>query len=194
MTTMVSQITSIMVVYSTVYSDADQRKHQSSGPVNSPHKGPVARKMLSFDDVIMETCTPWHESYALKTDVMLPTSLSLWAREGVVFANLPRLTWRQYWHWQLSGFSDDNFLVWLSWKTKHENIPARSFFSQICTLIYRPQNVGYSFASMPWWRHQMETFSALLVLCAENLPTTGELPAQRPGTRSFDVSLWSAPE
>ena len=30
MTTIASQITSLMVVYSTVYSDADQRKHQSS--------------------------------------------------------------------------------------------------------------------------------------------------------------------
>ena len=38
-----------------------------------------------------------------------------------------------------------------------------------------------------WWRHQMETFSALLALCAGNSPATGEFPAQRPGTRSFDV-------
>ena len=64
MTTMASQITSLAVVYPTVYSDADHRKHQSSaslafvreihrGPVNSPHKGPVTRKMSSFDDVIM---------------------------------------------------------------------------------------------------------------------------------------------
>ena len=39
----------------------------------------------------------------------------------------------------------------------------------------------------PWWRHQMETFSALLAICAENSPIPGELPAQRPVTRSFDV-------
>ena len=38
-----------------------------------------------------------------------------------------------------------------------------------------------------WWRHQMETFSALLALCAGNSPFPGELPAQRPVTRSFDV-------
>ena len=59
-----SQITSLTIVYSTVYSDADQRKHQSSaslafvrgihrGPVNSPHKWPETRKMFPFDDVIM---------------------------------------------------------------------------------------------------------------------------------------------
>ena len=59
-----SQITSLAIIYWTVYSDADQRKKQSSaslafvrgihrGPVNSPHKWPVTRKMFPFDDVIM---------------------------------------------------------------------------------------------------------------------------------------------
>ena len=63
-TMMVPQITSHTVVYSTVYSDADQRKHQSTASlafvwgihrdlVNSPHKGPVTQKMFLFDDVIM---------------------------------------------------------------------------------------------------------------------------------------------
>ena len=59
-----SQITSLTIVYSIVYSDADKRKHQSSAslafvrgihrrPVNSPHKWPVTRKVFPFDDVIM---------------------------------------------------------------------------------------------------------------------------------------------
>ena len=59
-----SQITSLTVVYSIVYSGVNQRKHQSSaslafareihrGPVNFPHKWPVTRKMFPFDDVIM---------------------------------------------------------------------------------------------------------------------------------------------
>ena len=38
-----------------------------------------------------------------------------------------------------------------------------------------------------WWRHQMETFSAFLAICAGNSPVPGEFPAQRPVTRSFDV-------
>ena len=61
---MVSQITSLTIVYSTVYWSADQRNHQSSmllafvrgihrWSVNSLHKGPVTRKMFPFDDVIM---------------------------------------------------------------------------------------------------------------------------------------------
>ena len=64
MSLMSSQITSLTIVYSTAYLGADQRKHQSSaslafvrgihwGPVNSPHKWPVTRKMFPFDDVIM---------------------------------------------------------------------------------------------------------------------------------------------
>ena len=39
----------------------------------------------------------------------------------------------------------------------------------------------------PWWRHQMETLSELLAICADNSPVPGEFPAQRPVTRSFDV-------
>ena len=61
---MASQTTSLTIVYSTIYSDADQRKYQSSAslafmqgihqwPVNSPHKWPVTRIMFPFDDVIM---------------------------------------------------------------------------------------------------------------------------------------------
>ena len=38
-----------------------------------------------------------------------------------------------------------------------------------------------------WWRHQMETFSALLTICAGNSPVPDEFPAQRPVRRSFDV-------
>ena len=38
-----------------------------------------------------------------------------------------------------------------------------------------------------WWRHQMETCSALLAISAGNSPVSGEFPAQRPVTRSFDV-------
>ena len=63
-----SQITSLTIVYLTVYSGADQSKYQSSaslafvwgihrGPVNSPHKWPVTRKMFPFDDVIMVNVT-----------------------------------------------------------------------------------------------------------------------------------------
>ena len=62
MTTMASQITSLTIVYSIVYSQIKENikapvtglcAGNSPGPVNSPHKGPVTRKMFPFDDVIM---------------------------------------------------------------------------------------------------------------------------------------------
>ena len=65
MNTVATQITSLTIVYLTVYSGADQRKHQSSTslafvlriprwPVNSSRKWPVMRKMFPFDDVILK--------------------------------------------------------------------------------------------------------------------------------------------
>ena len=64
MSAMASEITSVTIVYSTVYSGANERKHQSSAslafvreihrwPVNSPHKGSVTLKMFPFDDAII---------------------------------------------------------------------------------------------------------------------------------------------
>ena len=73
-----SQITSLTIVFSSIYPDADERKHQSSaslvfvwgihrGPVNSPHKWPVTRKMFPFDDVIMcDGLSIWMPSYQYK--------------------------------------------------------------------------------------------------------------------------------
>ena len=46
---------------------------------------------------------------------------------------------------------------------------------QMCLVIYT------------WWRHQIETISALLALCVGNSPVTGEFPSQRPVTRGFDI-------
>ena len=40
---------------------------------------------------------------------------------------------------------------------------------------------------MTWWRHQKETFSALLAICVRNSMVTGEFPAQRPVMWTFDV-------
>ena len=42
-------------------------------------------------------------------------------------------------------------------------------------------------SEMTWWRHLMETFYALLAICAGNSPVSGEFPAQRPVTHSFEV-------
>ena len=76
-----SQITSLMIVHSIVYSDADQRKHQSSAslafvrgihrvPVTSPHQWPVTRKMFPFDDVIMRSTVSLSNLYSWKRPLL----------------------------------------------------------------------------------------------------------------------------
>ena len=84
-----SQITSLTIVYSTVYSYADQRKHQSSSslafvqgiyrwPVNFLHKWPVTRKMFSFDDVIIRS-HGWVRLYGKHLNQLLSMYILLWS-------------------------------------------------------------------------------------------------------------------
>ena len=86
---MASQITRLSIVYSTIYSGADQIKHQSSAslafvrrihrwPVNSLHKWPVTQKMFPFDDVIMNmhSSNPLGAFQPLTTQPYLPTGHS----------------------------------------------------------------------------------------------------------------------
>ena len=94
MGTIASQITSLTLVYATVYSGADQRIHQSSaslafpwgvhrGPVNSSHKWPVTRKMSPFDDVIMnqtkiteEYLVEWsNKQWVCDIDIFIPSNI-----------------------------------------------------------------------------------------------------------------------
>ena len=60
-------------------------------------------------------------------------------------------------------------------------IPDKSILFAVC-IDWTSNEVSHS-----WWSHQMETFSALLALCAGNSPVPGEFRAQRPVTWSFDV-------
>ena len=82
-----SQITSLTIVYSSVYSGADQSKHPSSaslafvwgihrGPVNSPHKWPVKRKCFHL------MTSSWNY---LERFVLLPHSLPIFPKHRLVF-------------------------------------------------------------------------------------------------------------
>ena len=109
MSTIASQITSLAIVYSIVYSDAGQRKHQSSaslafvwgihrGPVNSPHKWPVTRKIFPFDDVIMQSFL-YHILLSEKNNNITSTSndrhaISNYRSIECSFSNC--LDWRQW--------------------------------------------------------------------------------------------------
>ena len=63
------------------------------------------------------------------------------------------------------------------------------FFTIFNKLLNRQLSCSRSniLVGQTWWRHQMETFSALLALCAGNSPVTYELPTQRPVPRSFNI-------
>ena len=92
MGTMVSQITSLLIVYSTVYSGADQRKHQTSAslafvrginrwPVNFRHKGPVTWKMFPLDDY-HESDTWWSwPSYIFTPPQQTSITVMIWQNE-----------------------------------------------------------------------------------------------------------------
>ena len=69
------------------------------------------------------------------------------------------------------------------------NVPP-SFWTMTCG-HQRICKCRYTFESMVnlWWRHQMETFSAVLAFCVGNSPVTGEFPSERPVTRNFMFSL-----
>ena len=83
--------------------------------------------------------------------------------------------------------SELSLVLWPIWQQHTANKAAKimlyiSSFSLDHDVTYH--DVIYC---LPWWRHQMEAFSALLAICAGNSPVPGEFPAQRPVTRSFDV-------
>ena len=62
-----------------------------------------------------------------------------------------------------------------------------TLYSVVWSVTVYEWHVSIHFIILIWWRHQMETFSALLALCAGNSPLPGEFPTQRLVTRSFDV-------
>ena len=73
----------------------------------------------------------------------------------------------------------------------HSYMERRSWYHNH-TSRHRPTSAGGDtgiFWGNSWWRHQMETFSALLPLCGGNSPFTVEFPTQRPVTRSFYTSF-----
>ena len=106
MGTIASQITSFTIVYSTVYSDADQRKYQNSAslafvwgihrrPVSSPHKWPVTRKIFPFDDVIMDRHggMPPLSSTQIFTQKTTQIWMKTWLRDNTNIKKTKEICW-----------------------------------------------------------------------------------------------------
>ena len=88
-----------------------------------------------------------------------------------------------------------NYLSMLALKLN--NISKRDWGSSISSVVPVHKQIrtwpsrclwkSQHWVQFPWWRHQMETFSALMAICAGNSPVPSEFLAQRPVTRGFDV-------
>ena len=128
---------------------------------------------------------------------------SLWRKNGQN-ANTPPGIWLQNlstecFFWVSSSYiSRDNCLLRVHSIYQHILLPKstsyldKNVFTKRSVSIVMSDGVirGPRYINMfyySWWRHQMETFSALLAICVGNSPVTGEFPVQRPVTRSFDV-------
>ena len=131
MGTMASQITSLAIVYWTVYSGVD-KKHRNSAslafvrgihwwPMNSPHKWPVTRKMFPFDDVIMyciktrKTCTIWRLHSCYQCILRLLYYISLIKRCNLCQANL-RLRRMHQWENVKALLANNKESVCMSWR------------------------------------------------------------------------------
>ena len=92
MSAMASQITSLMIVYSTAYSGANRRsiKLRVTGLCvgNSPHKWPVTRKMFPFDDVIMELKWTLHMMWWTCTEHSLESYIKTCPPRFVAYSKL----------------------------------------------------------------------------------------------------------
>ena len=84
---------------------------------------------------------------------------------------------------RMNEFSDSNLTYGHLISIEKLWMQSRQSLSSCLTLTIQ-QN-----SSNAWWRHQMETVSVLLAICAGNSPVTGEFPAQRPVKWSFDASF-----
>ena len=190
----------------------------SPGPVNSPHKGPVTRKMFPLDDVIMlarsrwfdfkdpavmiyasMNCiinTPWNVFSSVRRQAITPTITDLLSIASFeeILVSLNQTMYKHHFNilhlYMPSRKCRPLRLRCVEWKV------GESFPEFAISPTGSHQKLYPAIAEEPfdtYSNHQMKTFSALLALFAGNSPVTGEFPhnGQWRGTLMF---IWSAPE
>ena len=100
--------------------------------------------------------------------------------------NFNVLTWCMNYYMNISWIEETWNVVNLVMISLIKYYVSKQNLINIACIIYEILLYPWFFGSS-WWRRHMETFSALLAICAGNSPVPGEFPAQRPVTRSFDV-------
>ena len=152
-----SQITSLTIVYSAVYSGADRRKHHSSAslgfvrgihrwPVNSPHKWTVTRKMFPFDDVIMFVRDV--------SDSLRNSSNSISDTHNLVYQEYDCL-----YHWIKWKNCVWQFLAWLDYFTLH-----RLGAMEVCALAMLFVIMLYIHHSTMWFYYYLGLDSGISAL------------------------------
>ena len=158
MSGMASQINSFRIVYSRIYSGADQRKHQSSvslafvrgihqWPVNSPHKGLVTWKMFPFDDVIM----------IFTINVFSGCEMGSWHEDIMTWKHFPH-----HWpfvrrimpvvspHKETVMWNFDFFLIY-AWTNGWTNSGIAIFFFDVCLDKWLTKQWNCQWFEMPWY-------------------------------------------
>ena len=155
MSVMASQITGVMIVYSTVCSGADERKHQSSKslafargihrwPVNSPHNEPVMWKMFPFD-ITMDLGEHWLRGWWKQDNIWTNIDFSL-----VMIKILDPATFQP--NLQLMMMR----ILWgcANWTILHRGVTLRSIQqynpSGIVLPIYRTYLISYQISLAQW--------------------------------------------
>ena len=187
MSTMVYQITSLTIVHSTVYSGADERKHQSSASlafvrgthrweVNFPHKAPVTRKMFPFDDIIMGD-----RMFCLFLGFFyIRTSTT--SAVGTKYAFLETCSWL---------LSDKTRIHSYTKQAQKPQITRLNFFKLKIWKVYCDRVLRNACTYSCVQRRRSKKTSKLRVtgLCAGNSPVTGDFPAQI-ASNAENVPIW----
>ena len=113
---------------------------------------------------------PWHQS---NSELFCIAGHETFTSLVCHFVCLGKSFWQYFFKYSIFTRISYTHTQDISWNT----------YSVCCALI----SSILCYSSVPWWRHPMETFSALLAFCAGNSPVPGEFPTQRPVTRSFIV-------
>ena len=172
---MASQITGVSIVCSAVCSGASKIRVTAvcdgTPPGDSPHKGPVTRNMFSFDGVIMFPATTIAIGASGKGVVKSISPCYMFHFLEIDLNNdtidKKNASWSKVWQIGVTACGDrtHNHLIQAVAPTAFTRLATRNHDDII----------------------KCKTFSALLAICVGNSPVTGEFPAQRPVTRSFDV-------
>ena len=177
-----SQTTSLTIVYSTVYSEADQKRHQSSASLAflwGIHRGEFPAQMASN----AENVSIWWRHHAYMTSQVCTTILHIciWNRLVLIAVKFLIVS-------LLFGSAElDLELFQIFFITMKFICIAKCLYvlpfickSLLTLFVYVPATLNSDVivhnSCMSWWRHHMETFSALLALCAMNKPVTGKFP------------------